>query len=51
MDKRLSSLQKILNGDIFSTQRVAKHYKLLALIGVFVFAGILMGFISEWQYV
>ena len=51
MDKRLSSLQKILNGDIFSTQRVAKHYKLLALIGVFVFAGILMGFISECQYV
>lgn len=51
MDKRLTLLQKILNGDIFSTKRVAQHYKLLALIGVFVFVSILMGFVSEWQYV
>ncbi|MBR0309649.1 MAG: hypothetical protein IJQ97_02070 [Paludibacteraceae bacterium] len=51
MDKRLSLLQKILNGDIFSTQRVAQHYSLLALIGVYIFISILMGFTSEWQYV
>lgn len=51
MDKRLSLLQKILNGDIFRNERVLRHYKLMALIGVFIFVSILMGFISEYQYV
>jgi len=52
MDKeRLSLLQKILNGDIFRAERVARHYKLLALIGIYIFMSILMGFVSEWQYV
>ena len=51
MDKRLSLLQKILNGDIFSSEKVAQQYPLLVLIGVFIFVSILMGFVSEWQYV
>ena len=51
MDKRLSIIQRILNGDIFSTKRVSKHYLLFALIGVYIFISILMGFISEVQYV
>ena len=51
MDKRLSLLQKILNGDIFRTERVSRHYRLLALIGLYIFISILMGFVSEWQYV
>ena len=51
MNKRLSLLQKILNGDIFRNERVARQYRLLALIGLFIFISILMGFISEWQYV
>lgn len=51
MDKRLSLLQKILNGDIFRTERVSRHYRLLALIGIYIFVSILMGFVSEWQYV
>ena len=51
MDKRLSLLQKILNGDIFRNERLLRHYRLLALIGLFVFVSIVMGFISEMQYV
>ena len=51
MDKRLSLLQKILNGDIFRAERVSRHYRLLALIGIYIFLSILMGFVSEWQYV
>ncbi|MBP5659117.1 MAG: hypothetical protein J6W89_03770 [Paludibacteraceae bacterium] len=51
MDKRLSLLQKILNGDIFRSEKVAQQYPLLVLIGIFIFVSILMGFISEWQYV
>lgn len=51
MDKRLSLLQKILNGDIFRNEKVAQQYPLLVLIGVFIFMSILMGFVSEWQYV
>lgn len=51
MNKRLSLLQKILNGDIFRNEKVAQQYRLLALIGVYIFISILMGFISEWQYV
>ena len=51
MDKRLSLLQKILNGDIFRAEHISRHYKLLALIGVYIFISILMGFVSEWQYV
>lgn len=51
MDKRLSLLQKILNGDIFRNEKVAQQYPLLVLIGVFIFVSILMGFVSEWQYV
>ncbi|MBR4520330.1 MAG: hypothetical protein IKO63_02855 [Paludibacteraceae bacterium] len=51
MDKRLSIIQRILNGDIFSAKRVSKHYLLFALIGVYIFISILMGFISEVQYV
>ena len=51
MDKRLSLLQKILNGDIFRNERILRHYKLMALIGVFIFVSILMGFVSEYQYV
>lgn len=51
MNRRLSLLQKILNGDIFRNEKVAQHYRLLALIGIYIFISILMGFISEWQYV
>jgi len=51
MDKRLSLLQKILNGDIFRNEKVAQQYPLMVLIGVFIFVSILMGFVSEWQYV
>lgn len=51
MDKRLTILQKILNGDIFRSERISQHYKLFGLIGALVFASILMGFISEWQHV
>ena len=51
MDKRLSLLQKILNGDIFRTERISRQYRLRALIGVYIFISIRMGFVSEWQYV
>ena len=51
MDKRLSILQQILNGDIFRSERISRHYRLLALIGFYIFISILMGFVSEWQYV
>lgn len=51
MDKRLSLLQKFLNGDIFRAERISRHYRLLALIGIYIFLSILMGFVSEWQYV
>lgn len=51
MDKRLSLLQKILNGDIVRNERVSRHYGLMALIGGFIFLSIFMGFVSEWQYV
>ncbi len=51
MDKRLSLLQQILNGDIFRNEKISRHYKLFALIGVYVFITIFMGFVSEWQYV
>ena len=51
MDTRLSLLQKILNGDIFRNEKVAQQYPLMVLIGVFIFVSILMGFVSEWQYV
>jgi len=49
--KRLSLLQKILNGDIIRNERISRHYRLLALIGVYIFLSILMGFVAEWQYV
>jgi len=51
MDKRLSLLQKILNGDIFRNEKLSRNYGLMALIGGFIFLSIFMGFISEWQYV
>lgn len=51
MNKRLSLLQKILNGDIVRNEHISRQYRLLALIGGLVFLSILMGFRSEWQYV
>lgn len=51
MDKRLSLVQRILNGEIYRTKRISQHYWLVGVISVFFFVSILMGFISEWQYV
>lgn len=51
MDKRLSLIQRILNGEIYRSQQVSKHYWLVGVISVFFFVSVLMGFISEWQYV
>jgi hypothetical protein len=51
MDKRLSLVQRILNGEIYRSKQVSKHYWLVGVVSVFFFVSVLMGFISEWQYV
>ena len=51
MNKRLSILQKILNGDIVRSERISRNYRLLVMIAAYIFVSIFMGFWSEWQYV